>query len=692
MVNWLMEQNFMPHGHCYFWRPDILWTHVIAGGVTALAYFSIPVSLVYILRKRSDIPFRGLLALFAAFIILCGFTHVLSVVTIWHPIYMLDGVVKAITALVSIITAVVLIPLLPKALAMRSAAELETANNHLNQAHSALAATLESTADGILVVDRAGKIVSFNRRFVDLWKIPESVVQSGDDNLVLSVMTPLIKDVDGFLNKVRELYVNVTQESFDVLHLKNGSVFERYSKPQRIGNEVIGRVWSFRDVTERSQVESHIQKLVHHDALTQLPNRTLMMDRLEMALERARRHANKAAVMMLDLDHFKNINDSLGHAVGDQLLKEIAERLSRCARKTDTVARMGGDEFVIVLTDVNDRGTIERIVQAMLAEVNLPVVIGSHDLAMTPSIGISVFPEHGTDATTMLKAADTAMYQAKAHGRGNYQWFTPSMRLAVEERLELESGMRRALERDEFSLHYQPLVGVSGGHVIGMEALIRWQHPRLGLLQPDKFILLAEETGLIVPIGAWALRRACIEGKGLQNRLGKPLIISVNISTRQFRDETLLQVVKDALAESGLEAKTLVLEITESVLAVKPQETANILKKIRALGVRIALDDFGTGYSSLSYITRFPIDILKIDASFVRDIVDDNNDAAITSAIIALAHSLKLEVIAEGVETPEQLAFLQKRQCNEAQGFYFGKPVPVAEFAALFNRIKAAVG
>lgn len=678
----------MPHGHCYFWRPDILWTHVIAGGVTALAYFSIPISLVYILRKRRDIPFRSLLALFAAFIILCGFTHVLSVVTIWYPIYMLDGVVKAITAFVSIITAAVLIPLLPKALAMRSAADLETANAHLNQAHSALAATLESTTDGILVVNLEGKIVSFNRRFVDLWKIPEPVIQSGDDNLVLSAVTPLIKDVDGFLGKVRELYANVTQESFDVLQLKNGSVFERYSKPQRIGDKVIGRVWSFRDVTERAQAESHIQQLAHHDALTKLPNRTLMMDRLEMALERARRHANKAAVMLLDLDHFKNINDSLGHAVGDQLLKEIADRLGRCARKTDTVARMGGDEFVIVLTDVHDRGTIERVAETMLAEVSLPVVVGAHDLTVTPSLGISVFPEDGADATTMLKAADTAMYQAKAHGRGNYQWFTPSMRLAVDERLELERGLRRALERNEFLLHYQPLVGVLGGHVIGMEALIRWQHPRRGLLPPDKFILLAEETGLIVSIGAWALRRACAEGKDLQNRLGKPLAISVNISTRQFRDESLLQVVKDALAESGLEAKTLVLEITESVLAVNPQETASILKEIRALGVRIALDDFGTGYSSLSYITRFPLDILKIDASFVRDIIDDNNDAAITSAIIALAHSLKLEVIAEGVETPEQLAFLQKRQCNEAQGFFFGKPVPAAEFAELFSRIK----
>lgn len=561
------------------------------------------------------------------------------------------------------------------------------AEAHLNHTLSVLSATLESTTDGILVVDRAGRIVSFNQRFIELWQIPQSVIDTGDDNLALAAAMTKLVDVEGFISKVRELYADVEREGFDLLELKDGRVFERYSRPQRIGGSVAGRVWSFRDITQRKRAENHIQQLAHHDVLTKLPNRALLMDRLEMALERARRIKTQVAVMMLDLDHFKNINDSLGHAAGDQMLLAVAERLSGCARKTDTVARMGGDEFVIVLTDVQDRSTVERVARTILEEVVAPIAVGSHELAVTPSIGISIFPDDGPDPMNLLKNADTAMYQAKAQGRSNHQWFTPSMLLAADERLDLENALRKAQERDEFSLHYQPLVAVSSGQVVGMEALIRWQHPRRGLLFPGKFIKLAEETGLIVPIGAWVLRRACQEARRLQIHLQKPLIISVNISTRQFRQDNLLQVVKDALNESGLPPQTLVLEITESVLAANAQETAAVLDQIRALGVRIAVDDFGTGYSSLSYITRFPIDMLKIDASFVQDLTQDENDAAITSAIIALAHSLKLEVIAEGVETPEQMAFLQERSCNEAQGLYLGEPVPAHEFAALADRI-----
>jgi EAL domain-containing protein (putative c-di-GMP-specific phosphodiesterase class I) len=368
----------------------------------------------------------------------------------------------------------------------------------------------------------------------------------------------------------------------------------------------------------------------------------------------------------------------------------VATRLSRCARKTDTVARMGGDEFVIVLADVQDRAIIERVSLAIINAVSTPIVIDSHELVHTASIGISVFPGDGADASTLLKRADTAMYQAKAQGRGNYQWFAPSMMLAADERLELQSALQRALDRKEFSLYFQPLVSIKTGKVVGSESLLRWRHPRRGVLSPATFILLAEETGLIVPIGTWVLRQACIEGKKLQDQLRMPLTISVNISTRQFRQDNLLQIVKDALTESGLPAQTLVLEITESVLAANPQETAAVLRKIRELGVRIAVDDFGTGYSSLSYITRFPIDVLKIDASFVRDVIDDQNDAAITSAIIALAQSLKLETVAEGVETPAQLAFLRQRFCDEAQGYHFGKPVPTAEFPALVSRINKA--
>ncbi|MEK6806837.1 MAG: EAL domain-containing protein [Pseudomonadota bacterium] len=564
------------------------------------------------------------------------------------------------------------------------------AEGQLKHTLSVLSTTLESTADGIIVVDLAGRIVCFNQRFVELWEIPKSVMLTGDGNLVQLEVARKFEDPEAFLNKFRALYAAVEQESFELLQLKDGRVFERNSRPQRIDGTVIGRVCSFRDVTERKQAEAHIQKMAHHDALTQLPNRALLMDRLDMALEQARRNGSLVALLMLDLDHFKNINDSLGHSAGDQLLRTVAARLSGCARKTDTVARMGGDEFVIVLTDVKNRDTVERIVQAMVEEVSAPIVIESHELVVTPSIGISVFPDDGAHATGLLKSADTAMYQAKAQGRGNYQWFAPRMMLAVDERLELEHGLRRALERREFSLDYQPLVSIKTGQVVGSEALIRWHHPRRGTVLPRSFIPLAEETGLIIPIGAWVLRQACIEGKRLQAQLGKPLIISVNISTRQFRQDNLLRTVEDVLEESGLPPHTLVLEITESALAANPQETAAVLKNIRDLGVRIAVDDFGTGYSSLSYITRFPIDLLKIDASFVRDLIEDQSDAAITSAIIALAHSLKLEVVAEGVETQAQLAFLRERVCNEAQGFYFGKPVPAAQFSTLAGQIDRA--
>lgn len=561
------------------------------------------------------------------------------------------------------------------------------AEARLNHTLSVLSATLESTTDGILVVDRAGRIVSFNQRFIELWQMPPSVVQSGDDELALATAMTKLVDAEGFINKVRELYADVTRESFDLLELKDGRVFERTSKLQRINGEVAGRVWSFRDITERKRAELRIQQLAHHDVLTKLPNRALLMDRLEMALERARRAKSQVAVMMLDLDRFKNINDSLGHAAGDQILLAVAERLSNCARKTDTVARMGGDEFVIVLTDLADRETVERVARSILEQVGQPITVGTRELVITPSIGISVFPDDGADPMNLLKNADTAMYQAKAQGRGNHQWFTPTMLLAADERLDLENALRKAQERKELSLFYQPLVAVSSGQVVGMEALIRWRHPRRGLLLPGKFIKLAEETGLIAPIGTWVLRRACKDGKMLQDRLQKPLIVSVNISTRQFRQVNLLQIVKDALRESGLPPKTLLLEITESVLAANALETTAVLKEIRALGVRIAVDDFGTGYSSLSYITRFPIDMLKIDASFVQNLTQDKNDAAIASAIIALAHSLGLEVIAEGVETPAQLAFLQTRECNEAQGFYLGEPVPAPEFAALADQI-----
>ncbi len=571
---------------------------------------------------------------------------------------------------------------------IRDITERKKAERQLNRALSVLSATLESTADGILVVDNLGKVVNFNQKWLQMWSIPAELHNCRDDERLLAAILPQLVDPDAFLERVQQLYKQPIQESNDLIYFKDGRVFERYSRPQRIGEEITGRVWSFRDITERKVAEARILQMAQQDALTKLPNRMLLMDRLEQAIEHARRAGNQVAVMMLDLDHFKHVNDSLGHHVGDELLLAVVERLKRCIRRSDTLARMGGDEFVVVLSDIKNKEDVTLVAMKMLAQLSKTLTVGTHELTATASIGICLYPDDGNDPNTLMKQADAAMYKAKEMGRGNFQWFNSEMLLAAEERLDLEGALRRALAHNEFVLQYQPVISVGRGQVVGMEALLRWQHPKRGMLGPESFIMLAEETGLIGPIGEWALRKACAEAKLMQEQMGAPLVISVNISSRQFRQLNLVDVVKSALSSSGLPANTLVLEITESVLATNTMETVKILESIRELGVRVAIDDFGTGYSSLSYITRFPIDILKIDQSFIRDIIDDENDAAIAVAIIAMAHSLGMEVIAEGVEKLEQLVFLVERGCDKAQGFYFSQAVAADKFVPLAEALK----
>ena len=432
------------------------------------------------------------------------------------------------------------------------------------------------------------------------------------------------------------------------------------------------------EMDDRQLAQEHAHHLSLHDALTGLPNRRLLHDRLAQALAHARREGWQVAVMFLDLDRFKNINDTLGHAVGDDVLREFARRLTGALRNSDTVARVGGDEFVIVLSHPQEETSISLIAAKLLTQLSEPCDIGERTLRVTPSIGISVFPDDGDDPAKLLSYADAAMYHAKANGRRNVQLYTATMSAALHARLKLENDLHLALSRGELELYYQPRIDFISRTAIGYEALLRWNHPLDGLIEPGAFIPIAEDNGLIVPIGEWVIHEACRQMKRWREA-GFPVeSMAVNLSARQFTDSKLSERVKQALDESGLRSEQLDLEITESILMANTDETMNVFAQLKRLGVKLSIDDFGTGFSSLAYLKRFHVDNLKIDHSFVRDIGVDPDDAAIVRAIVNLAQSLQMRVIAEGVETREQLDFLAACGCQEAQGYYFARPEPAA--------------
>jgi len=449
--------------------------------------------------------------------------------------------------------------------------------------------------------------------------------------------------------------------------------------------QATGAVIVFRDVSAARTMALQMTHSAQHDFLTGLPNRVLLNDRVSQSIAMAPRHGKKVAVLFLDLDGFKHINDSLGHPIGDKLLQSIAKRLVDCVRGSDTVSRQGGDEFVVLLSEVErpeDAAiTARRMLQA-LAEAHS---IDQHDLHVTTSIGVSVYPDDGLDAETLIKNADTAMYQAKENGRQSYQFFKPAMTVRAVERQSIEESLRRALERQEFALHYQPKINLRTGEITGAEALIRWTHPIRGAVSPAQFIPVAEDCGLIRPIGRWVLREACKQARAWVDA-GLPLAtMAVNISAMEFRDENFLEGVFAILKDTGLDPRSLELELTESVLMRRVESTESILKTLRARGVHLAIDDFGTGYSSLSYLRKFPVDALKIDQSFVRQITTAPDETTIVTAVISMGRSLKLQVVAEGVETQEELAFLQAHQCDEAQGYHFSRPVLPKQFAKLLE-------
>ncbi len=430
--------------------------------------------------------------------------------------------------------------------------------------------------------------------------------------------------------------------------------------------------------------DRRIQALANYDSVTGLPNRNLLHDRISQAISFARRYDKIAAILFIDLDDFKVVNDSLGHNVGDQLLRELGMRLTACVREVDSVARLGGDEFVILLTGMAHRDGVVFIAEKVLESLSRPFLLEGHEVFISSSIGIATFPKDGESETTLLKHADSAMYHAKKRGKGHYQFYAAEMNELALERLSLVNDLHRALARDEFVLHYQPQVDIKTGMITGVEALVRWQHPQKGMVPPGKFITVAEETRLILPIGEWVLHTAC-EQAVQWHKAGHSITVAVNISALQVEEQRLVELVDDALRQTGINPKYLELELTENVLIERSDAIYRIFQQLREKGVRMAIDDFGTGYSSLSYLSKLPIDKLKIDRSFVRDIAEDANDRAIVAAIISMSHSLNLKAIAEGVETPAQEEFLRRLNCDEMQGYVFSQALPPEEISAMLT-------
>ena len=542
----------------------------------------------------------------------------------------------------------------------------------------------ETATDGILIVDAAtGVITDANPTIAAILARPEEDLLG----CKLPDLAPFraIRAAAGAVEEVRRSgYAKLGDWAVEP---NPGGLFEVEAIGSLYwdrGQEVVQL--NFRDVRERKEAEARIRHLAHHDALTGLPNRTLLADRLGVAIAHARRNKGKVGVLMLDLDHFKTINDSLGHHIGDELLEAVASRLRACLRQCDTAARLGGDEFVIALSDVNTNADAVTVAEKVIAAIREPYQIEGRSLHVGTSIGISIFPGDGEDAGALIQAADTAMYSAKADGRGGYRLYSRELSHAAQRWHTLSNDVHGALERGEFSIHYQPQIAVDTGYVRGFEALLRWHHPVAGLVSPALFIPLLEERGLIVEVGRWVLESACRQCADWHAE-GKKLRVAVNLSAQQFYRGDIVQTTREALAKAGLEPEWLELELTESLTLDETETTLRIMHELKALGISLSLDDFGTGWSSLSYLRRFPLDRIKIDRSFVRDLTTHSSTAAIVHSILGLAHSLGLDCVAEGVETHEQLDHLHSELCSEFQGFLFSEAVPADEVARLLGRL-----
>jgi diguanylate cyclase (GGDEF)-like protein/PAS domain S-box-containing protein len=546
-----------------------------------------------------------------------------------------------------------------------------------------LSSAVTNSGASIVITDAQGQIEYVNQKFCRIsgYLHHEVIGQP------VSMLSPKHSAEDGGVNLLNNECLKTSWEG-DVLCIKKNqseywaaiTVASVLNRDREVTNYVISAI----DISALKDANSKMQNLALFDSLTGLANRRLFIDRLHQSILSARRHKRSAAILFLDLDQFKRINDTLGHQAGDELLCTIAERLKTCVRKQDTVARLGGDEFTILLNDVANNNKISSIADHILKILKKPIKLGKHEVIISTSIGITIAPEDSTSGETLMKNADMALYKAKEKGRDGYCFFTEELNVKANNLLEIENELRRAIKNDEFYLHYQPQINLKTNQIHSVEALIRWQHPIKGDIPPSDFICIAEETGLIVQIGEWVLRRACVEIAQLNRETGVNLRVAVNLSTRQFLDLKLVNCVANAISSADLPAENLEIEVTESMLMHDMETVIDQLNRIKATGSTITIDDFGSGYSSLSYLKSLPVDILKVDQEFVRDIPDDLNAMEITSAIIAVAHKLNLKVVAEGVETEDQRDFLNINECDYAQGYLFSRPIGIVDLQKYF--------
>ncbi len=827
--------GMIPHGFCIKWTQGILLTYVISDTLIALAYYSIPATLAYIVLQRKDLKFRWLYLMFSAFILACGTTHLMSIVLIWRPLYWLDAGLKALTASFSIATAILLVRLIPRALKLPSIQQLETEIGARHQAQcelqesesklkvlsQQLTSLIEAIPDAIIFKDGDGRILIANQRAKQLLKLNELDWQ-GKTYLQLADALPelreqqskFLSDEDAVWNSGRlhivedrilnggrliELEVRkapiftqdrlrkgmvvigrdisdikraeielriaetaiesqegliITDENNTILRVnraftrltgyqpeeaigrkpsilksgrhdkafynamwrtlerdkfwqgeiwdrrKNGDIYPKWLTINVVSapdGQTTNYVAAFTDLSQHKEAQEAIHRLAYYDPLTNLPNRRLFQDRLHKSLDNCIVHHQYGAILIIDVDHFKNINDSLGHHIGDQLLVKIASRLKTCVRQRDIVARLGGDEFIILLENIGGEESraitkVREIGQKILNSIYTPILLGGKEYQNSISIGICLFDENHKSFDDTLKRADAALYQAKDAGRNTLRFFDPQMQALVESRMLLEFDLRHALEQNQFTLHYQAQVDKQG-YIYGAEVLLRWEHPQRGNISPAVFIPIAEESELILPIGKWVLQTVCQQLKTWEgNPLAQHLHLAANVSAKQFRQYDFVEHVVEILNNTGADSTKLKLELTESLVMHNVADTIEKMQKLKLHGVRFSMDDFGTGYSSLSQLKKLPLNQLKIDQSFVRDIMVDPNDAVIAQTIIGMGHNLGLNVIAEGVETDEQRKCLARIGCDAFQGYLFNKPAPLYEFEQLITQFNTKIG